>query len=282
MTTPVTRFWGHRAAFFPAVMLTVFFMAPFLIMLTVSFFSRDDAAFFQPAFEWSNYARLMTPFFGKVLLTSIGLSAAAAVIAVTIAVPFAWFVAGMRARPQAMILVFLLSVLSLSEVIIGFAWSVLLSKTAGVGNLFVALGLMETAQSYTPSLMALLLGLTYLGFPYAVLVLYPAVSRLDPEIPEAARMSGASPLRSFFNVVVPMLRNTITGALILVFVFTLGAYLLPQVLGRPQHWTLSVHITDQAVFQSNLPFAAAMAIFLMLVSLALVGISMMLGQKRGD
>jgi putative spermidine/putrescine transport system permease protein len=119
-----------------------------------------------------------------------------------------------------------------------------------------------------------------LGFPYAVLVLYPALSRLDPEIPEAARMLGASPIRSFVNVVMPMMRNTITGALILVFVFTLGAYLLPQVLGRPQHWTLSVHITDQAIFQSNLPFAAAMAIFLMLVSLALVGISTLLGRAR--
>ena len=51
-------------------------------------------------------------------------------------------------------------------------------------------------------------------------------------------------------------------------------------LGRPQHWTLSVLITDQAIFQSNLPFAAAMAIFLMLVSLALVGLTMMIGSKE--
>jgi putative spermidine/putrescine transport system permease protein len=66
----------------------------------------------------------------------------------------------------------------------------------------------------------------------------------------------------------------------MVFVFNLGAYLLPQVLGRPEHWTLSVHITDQAVFQSNIPFAAAMAIFLMLVSLALVGLTLLLGRER--
>jgi putative spermidine/putrescine transport system permease protein len=81
-------------------------------------------------------------------------------------------------------------------------------------------------------------------------------------------------------VVVPSLRAAILAALIMVFVFTLGAYLLPQILGQPQHWTLSVLITDQAVFQSNLPFAAAIAIFLMLVSLALVGVTLMLGQQR--
>jgi putative spermidine/putrescine transport system permease protein len=99
-------------------------------------------------------------------------------------------------------------------------------------------------------------------------------------LPEAARMLGASPLRTFFTVVLPVMRSPILGAIIMVFVFTLGAYVLPQVLGRPQHWTLSVLITDQAIFQSNLPFAAAMAIFLMLVSLTLVGITLMLGKQQ--
>lgn len=93
-------------------------------------------------------------------------------------------------------------------------------------------------------------------------------------------MLGASPFATFFRVVVPVLRHSIIGALIMVFVFNLGVYILPQVLGRPEHWTLSVLITDQAVFQSNLPFASAMAIFLMLVSLALVGLTLMLGQRK--
>ncbi len=91
-------------------------------------------------------------------------------------------------------------------------------------------------------------------------------------------MMGATPMQAFRTVTVPVLRKPLFGALILVFVFTLGVYLLPQVLGRPQHWTLSVHITDQAVFQSNLPFAAAMAVLLLLVSLAMVGLTLLLGR----
>lgn len=280
MSTYISRFQDNKGAIYPTLMLAIFFFIPFLIMFSVSFFNRDQGAFFQPAFELNNYVRFLTPFFGKVLLTSLGLSTAAAVISVSIAMPFTYFVTRMSAVRQSIILVFLLSVLSLSEVIIGFAWSTLLSKTAGVGNLLAALGVLDVSKSFTPSLGALLLGLTYLGFPYAVLVIYPALSRLDPEVPEAARMLGASPVKSFLNVTIPMMRNTIIGALILVFVFTLGAYLLPQVLGRPQHWTLSVHITDQAIFQSNLPFAAAMAVFLMLVSLALVGLSTLIGQRK--
>jgi putative spermidine/putrescine transport system permease protein len=66
---------------------------------------------------------------------------------------------------------------------------------------------------------------------------------------------------------------------IMVFIFALGCYLLPQLLGRPQHWTLSVLITDQAIYQSNMPFAAAMAVFLVLVTLGLVGLTLFLGRK---
>ena len=51
-------------------------------------------------------------------------------------------------------------------------------------------------------------------------------------------------------------------------------------LGRPEHWTLSVHITDQAVYQSNLPFAAAMAAVLLLAALALVGLALLVARER--
>ena len=265
---------------YPALMLAVFFVVPFGIMLAVSFFHRVEGAFYEPAFELANYARFISPFFGRALAFSIWISGLAATIVVCVAFPFTYFLTRMRRGAQVCLLVFILAVLSLSEVIIGFSWSTLLSRTAGVSNLLYFVGLLEQPTAWTPSFGALLVGLCYLGFPYSVLVLYPALSRLDPELPEASRMLGASPLRTFFSVVVPVLRRSIISALILVFVFNLGAFLLPQVLGRPAHWTLSVLITDQAIFQSNIPFAAAMAIFLMLVCLALVALTLALGQQR--
>jgi len=270
----------HAAVIYPAAMLIVFFVVPFGIMLAMSFFRRSETLY-EPAFELSNYARFLSAFFGRALGFSILLAGLAAIVSVIIAFPFTYLMTRMRRRTQVLWLVLILAVLSLSEVIIGFSWSTLLSRTAGLSNLLVWVGLLDNPQAWTPGFPGLLIGLCYVGFPYTVLVLYPALSRLDPELPEASRMLGASPLASFFRVVVPVLRNSIIGALIMVFVFNLGAYVLPQVLGRPQHWTLSVLITDQAIFQSNLPFAAAMAIFLMLVSLALVGLTLLLGQRTG-
>ncbi|WP_157016057.1 ABC transporter permease [Mesorhizobium xinjiangense] len=265
---------------FPAVMLVVFFVVPFSTMIAVSFFRRQQGGFYTPDFVVDNYARFLTTFFGGVLGFSLMLAIMVALVCVAIAFPFTFLLAQTKRRVQIVWLVVMLSVLSLSEVIIGFAWSTLFSRTAGITNLFVWLGLMSEPQALVPGFGAVLTGMVYQALPYTVLVLYPAIVRLDPTLTEAARTLGASPLLAFFNVIVPTLRNTIVATLIMVFVFALGSYLLPQILGRPQHWTLSVLITDQAIYQSNMPFAAAMAVFLVLISLSLVALTLFVGRRE--
>lgn len=267
-------------ALWPAAMLCVFFLIPFVIMVVFSFYHRVEGGLYEPAFELDNYARFWTPLFTRVLGFSLMICGLAAVVCVVAAVPFTWCLSRTRRRAQVAWLVCILSILSLSEVIMGFAWSILLSRSAGLSNLLVTLGILSSPEAWTPGFGALLMGLCFIGFPYSVLMLYPAVNRLDPEITEAARTLGASPLRGFFTVVIPSLRQAILATAILVFVFTLGCYVLPQVLGKPEHWTLSVLITDQAIYQSNIPFAAALAVFLVLVSLALIGLTLLLGQNR--
>jgi putative spermidine/putrescine transport system permease protein len=269
----------YSPLFFPGLMLIVFFVVPFSTMIAVSFFQRDPSGFYTPDFVFSNYARFLSLFFGKVLGFSLVLAVMVAICCVAIAFPFTYLLTKRPRKVQTIWLVCLLSVLSLSEVIIGFAWSTLFSRTAGITNLLVMAGLMSEAKALLPSFGAVLTGMVYQAFPYTVLVLYPALVRLDPTLTEAARTLGASPVKAFFTVVVPALRNTITATLIMVFIFALGSYLLPQILGRPQHWTLSVLITDQAIYQSNMPFAAAMAVFLVLVTLGLVALTVIAGRK---
>ena len=277
---PPQRLGDYGPLFFPAGMLTLFFVMPFATMIAVSFFQRQQGGFYTPAFVLDNYARFLSLFFGKVLGFSLFLAVAVAIACVVVGVPFTYLLARSSRKTQIAWLVALLSILSLSEVMIGFAWSTLFSRTAGITNLFVWLGLMSQAQALTPSFGAVMTAMAYQAFPYTVLVLYPALVRLDPTLSEAARTLGASPAKAFFTVVVPALRNTILATLIMVFIFALGSYLLPQLLGRPQHWTLSVLITDQAIYQSNMPFAAAMAVFLVLVSLALVGLAVYAGRQK--
>lgn len=270
----------YAPLFYPALMLVIFFVIPFGTMIAISFFQREVGGFYTVDFVFSNYERFLSLFFAKILGFSLGLAVLVSIICVVIAFPFTYLLTRCSRNVQILWLVGILSILSLSEVIIGFSWSTIFSRTAGITNILVAMGIMETAKSLYPSFGAVLTAMVYQALPYTILVLYPALVRFDTDFLEVARTMGASPTKAFLNVMVPVQRNTILATLIMVFVFALGSYLLPQILGRPQHWTLSVLITDQAIYQSNMPFAAAMAVFLVLISLALVGLTLFIGGKK--
>lgn len=263
----------------PAGALVAFFVLPFGMMIAMSFFKNLGGGAFEAAFTLENYARLFSPFFGRILLVSFGVALAVSAIAIIVAFPFTWLLVNAPRSTQVVWLIGMLALLSLSEAILGFAWSTLLSRTAGISNLFVWLGLVEKPFSLSPSLGAVLAGVCYIAMPYAVLVLYPILSRVDPDLEAAARTLGASPMRTFFGILVPMHRGAIITTFLMIFVFTLGSYLIPQILGRPTNWTLSVQITDQALLQSNLPFAAALSVFLVLVTLLLVLTILLVGRR---
>ncbi|CAN5900155.1 ABC transporter permease [soil metagenome] len=270
----------HLLLVYPAVMLLLLFFAPLCVMFALSFFKRVQSAFFEPGFVLDNYARALSPFFLERIGVSLLVAAVAAAVCVLVAFPFTFFLTRLRRAQQVPYLVLLVSILSLSEVIIAFSWSLLLSRTSGVSNLFVTLGLMEKNVSWSPGFAAMLSALVYIALPLTAIVLYPSLSRLDPSLTEAATTLGATPVVSFFSVVVPVLRQAILTAFVLVFIFVLGSYLIPQVLGKPEHWTLPVHITDQALLKSNMPLAAALATLLLLASAGLTLLTLKLGSSR--
>lgn len=267
----------------PLILLGVFFLGPFLVMLATSFYERIPGGFYEEAFVWDSYRRLFTNVFMERTAFSVLISILSGALCIAIGFPFTYLLTRMRRRPHVAFLVLVLSALSLSEVIVGFSWSVLLGRAAGVPNVLEWVGLVEEAEAWAPGFWAVVAGLCYIAFPYCVLTLYPPLSRLDREVTEAAQTLGASAWRTFWTVVVPISRPVIAAGFLLVFVFTLGSYLISAILGRPEHWTLSVFISDQASFNANVPFAAAMALFLTLLSLGVVGAVMVVeGRTRRE
>ena len=269
----------HIFVGYSAVMLAVFFLIPFFIMIRMSFNHRVESGFYLPGWELTHYARFFSPLFTTHLWVTIEFSVITAALAVLIAFPFTYFLSRYRRRVQVLALVFVLSVLSLSEVIVAYSWSVLLSKPAGISNLLVWLGLMEKSTSWARGFWAMILGLTYFNLPIAVLIMYPQCTRLDREITEAALTLGASPARTFITIVIPMLRTTIMTAFIILFVFTMGAFVTPIWLGQPEHWMYAVLIGDEALRRGNFPFAAALAMFFLAVTLVLVAVTVRLGRR---
>ncbi len=218
----------------------------------------------------ANYERFTTSIFAKQTWFSITLAALVSIVSVGLVAPFTYLLTGLPKTWQSLWLIYLLAQISLSEVLIAFAWQILLSNTTGITQVFIWSGLMTSTSSLTPSFGAVVVALTYLSVPFAVLVLYPSFSRLDRRVVEAARTLGASSVRAFMTIVLPMMTKPIMTALMTLFILNLGAIIVPQILGRPRHWTLAVHITDQALFQFNTAFASALAIILLILSAAML------------
>ena len=107
-----------------------------------------------------------------------------------VAVPFTYLLTRLPRRRQAPYLVLVLATLSLSEVVAAFAWSLLLSRTSGISNLFVRLGLMESPVSWSPGFMAVLLGFVFIALPLTILLLQASTAITSWWRPPAM---GASP-----------------------------------------------------------------------------------------
>ncbi|HZA93129.1 MAG TPA: ABC transporter permease subunit, partial [Gemmatimonadales bacterium] len=133
--------------------------------------------------------------------------------------------------------------------------------------------------SLAPSYLGVVACIVYVVIPFSILTIYPGMSRLDPSLVEAARMSGARPTRAFLEVVVPVLRKPIASAFLMTVILTLGAYVTPLVLGGPSNWTIGVIITETALSGQNLPMAAAISVFLLVVTGALIGLIGLVGRE---
>ena len=266
----------------PATLLLVFFALPFALLVRVSVAPHDPTALWLPGVTLGPYTVLAQRVFADALLYSLGLAVCVGALCVLVGFPFAYLLTRMGRRQRVAWLVFLLSTLALSEVLVTFAWQVMLAKRIGLSNLLVAAGLMAAPDSLTPSEGAVISCLVYLILPFTVLTLYPSLSRLDPALVEAARTMGASPLRAFASVVLPLTRGPLLAAFLMAAVLAIGSYVAPLVLGRTPDWTLAILITRTALGGQNIPGAAAIAMLLLAATVALAAATAWARRERAS
>lgn len=265
----------------PGLFIAVMAVVPAFLLIQLSLAHREVGGLWSPGLELTHYAELATPLFARTVAFSLGLALTTAAITIAIAFPAAFFISRMRRKDQVAWLVYLLGALSLSEVLIVFAFQVLLSTSGGLAKAFAAVGLISAGESLYPNFPAVLLCLVYLVLPYVILFFYPAVSQLDEDVAHAASTMGSPPLRTFVGVTIPMMRGQIATAALLVVVFTVGAYVTPLVLGKPQTWTLAIHINTAAMSSGNIPLAAAQAVVVVAMMVLLLGLVRLAGGLKG-
>ncbi|MFK8081106.1 MAG: ABC transporter permease [Granulosicoccus sp.] len=292
-----TLYFSKQAVLTAIFSLTVVLLCtvPFLLVLTISFGEKIEGAGWRWSFDLSNYQRFFVGadwpnstsyLYLKRLGFSFYYAVVASILTVCTAFPFAYLMTRQTRTWQTIWLVFLLSAVSLSEVFVVMGWDILLSNRSGLPMLFKESGFTDWLKDvgwfqtlrdwglanprnvrFKPTDFATLLTLCYLTWPYAVILLYPALSRLDRSTLEAAATMGASPLKVITSVIIPSVRLALIGTTLLLFVFLLGSYVAITVFAHPSRQTLAVSVYESVRGATlNSPFGAAQAIVLLLTA----------------
>lgn len=292
------------------VVLVVFCIVPFGLVIAISFGQKIEGAAWEWAFTFENYQRFfvgaewpdtVTFLYLQRLGYALWYAVIASVLAVATALPFTYLMTRLSRAAQARWLVFLLASLSLSEVFIVMGWDILLSNRSGLPALFKATGLTAWLKDvgwfdvlrdwglanprnvkFKPSQFATVLTMSYLVWPYAVILLYPALSRLDTSLIEAARTMGARPFTVARTVILPSVRLPVIGSTFLLFVFLLGTYVAITVFANPDKHTTAVSIYQSVRGASlNAPFGATQAVILLITAAVFLGLGQALNRASG-
>ena len=243
----------------------IFFVWPvFSVLLrSLSPDGRFDAA--APVIDFSNYQKIFVDdFLLRIEWRTVLLAINSTLLTVLLAVPTAYFISRLSKRTAGLLLLLILVPFWVSIVVRLFAVTSILSPNGIVNQLSLALGLGETSLLYTQA--GTLVGTVMYLLPYMVLVLYAGMTSVDDNLVLAARTLGASSVRTFFTVYLPMVRGSIVSGALLVFILGLSFFLVPAILGGPQEQTISVYIQQQIdVYQWGI--ASAMGILLLVATI---------------
>lgn len=271
---------------YPALALGLFFLVPLTMLVVVSTFQNIEGGFFEPASTLENYVRFFRSdlFQGRMIYT-LQVAGVTTILSLAIGYPLAYYIASLKSELwRRAYLSVIVSSLFLTFIIRGFAWQVLLSSESIVPTIAAALGILDEPVALVPSYFALVIGMVYVFLPFMVLTLYTSIREVDDSLKEASRSLGARPLRTFREVTLPLTKNGIISGSMLVFVLSLGVYVLPRILGNPSEWTLAVLIGNQVGVEGNIPYGAAISIVLLIVvgMILATGWYLIGGQRRAS
>lgn len=153
-----------------------------------------------------------------------------------------------------------------------YAIQLLLSKNGLIPSLLVFLGMADTPPQLLYTDASVVIGLVYIWLPFMVLPVYSSIENLDFELHEAAMDLGADRVRAFLRVTLPLSMPGVVAGSVLVFIPSVGAFVIPELLGGPSTVTIGKFIADQFGAAGNWPLGAAASFVLMVIMLASIGL----------
>lgn len=267
----MSRRWQRLVFLGPAfAWWALFLVLPVGLVLAYSFLERGQFGGVVPRVTLDNYVRTLDPLFVRVLLSSLRIALLATAIALLIEYPVAYFIATRPQRWRTPLLVLVVLPFWTSFLIRTYAWIVLLNREGLINRPLLNLGIISEPLPLLNNEFAVVLGLVYVYLPLMILPLYAAIERIQPDLREASTDLGASPLRTFRQITLPLSASGIAAGAIFVFVPSLGNFIVPDLLGGGQSPMIGNLVQGQFLRARDWPFGAALATGIILITVGLL------------
>jgi ABC-type spermidine/putrescine transport system permease subunit I len=274
-----------------AVFFAAFFLFPLLGLLRVSLASNpggtgygEGRAFYVPG-TWTldNYARFFgDPFFRQLTVFTLELGVLTAVATTLVSYALAYQI--YRARPLAKSGLLMIVILPkfTNVLVLMYGFLVVFGSNGLLNRLLMWTGVVREPVPMVYNLFSVVLGEIVLILPYCVLIIAAVLHAIDPAVQEAARGLGASPPRVFWEVTLPLSLPAVSVSVLLSFIWGVGAFVAPYLLGKPELYTLAVEVDRQTNWRLNWAMGAAVAFVLMAMILVLVFVFLRVQRETGE
>ena len=255
----------------PLYIFTLIFVAcPLLYMVALSFATPGEVHGVQWIFTLDNYRKLLEPVYLNTFAQSFQLAFTSTLFITLIGYPFGYYMAKLPAGGKKKAMLLLMLPFWVNSLIRLYGWIIILQKKGLLNFVLIKLGIIEKPLSILYSYPAIVIGMIYVLLPFMIMSVYSSAEKLDWSYVEAARDLGASRMQAFFTIILKLTLPGLLSGVILTFVPSMGLFFIADILGGNKVVLVGSLIQDQMTRGSNWPFAAALAVVMMVLTTVLI------------
>ena len=211
--------------------LLLFALIPNIIMFVVSFMEYDSSSFVKAVFTLDNYKQFFSDNYFKIFINSFKIAAIATLLCLFIGYPFAYILARSKSRYKGLLALLVVIPYWTSALIRTYAIFYMLSANGLINTILIKIGIIDAPLKLLYTEGAVIFGFVYTLLPFMILPLYATIEKFDFKYFEAAQDLGASKIRTFYHIILPLTSPGIIAGVVLVFLPALGLFYIPNLLG---------------------------------------------------
>jgi len=269
VTTAASRRAGEWCLTAPSLAwLVALVLLPTLVVVAIALRPADPYGGVGTGWTLDGVRALARPAYAAIAWRTAWLSFVTTALCLILATPMAYVMARAGAAWRRRLLLLVVVPFWTSLLVRIFAWKVVLHPDGAIKRALAAVHLVDPSATLLYNPGAVLLVMVYTSLPFAILPIYAAAERFDFALLEAARDLGATSSVAFRSVFVPGIGRGLAGAALLVFIPSLGSYIVPDLVGGPGGEMVGNVIAQRVFVDRDLPHASALSAALTLVVLA--------------